>query len=80
MNDQPMTPDKLSCLGSVLVWFRDPCYDLFDLANTEEERNYLTAIQEVVTRTGAPNLALADYILRLEKRLLLIEQYVFCNP
>lgn len=71
---EEMDYSKLSEPDAVICWFRDPCYDLCELGNTEIERYYLQAIDEVARRTGSPNFWLADYIWRLEKRLNKIEQ------
>jgi hypothetical protein len=76
----PITPDKLSDMNLVSGWFRNPIWNLYKAGNSDEEIAYLKAIEEVATRTGAPNIHLADYILRLEERLNLIESYVFANP
>jgi hypothetical protein len=80
MNRFSITPDKLSDMNLVSGWFKDKCWNLYEIGNSDEEMVYLKAIQEVATRTGAPNIHLADYILRLEERLNLIESYVFANP
>jgi hypothetical protein len=71
-----MTSFKLSNPDAVYRWFNDPCFDLFDLAQSEAEREYLKKIQEIVERTGAPNIVLAQYILNLENRLEQIEKAV----
>ena len=76
----PITPDELSNMGSAHDWFKDQDWNLCETGNSDEEIAYLKAIQEVAIRTGAPNIYLADYILRLEERLNLIESYVFANP
>lgn len=71
---EEMNYERLSAPDAVDCWFRDPCYDLCELGKTEIERFYLEQIDEVATRTGATNFFLADYIWRLEKRLVRIEQ------
>lgn len=71
---EEMDYSKLSEPDAVICGFRDPCYDLCELGNSEIERYYLQAIDEVARRTGSPNFWLADYIWRLEKRLSKIEQ------
>lgn len=75
-----MSPNKLSEIDAVEIWFKDPCYDLSDLAASEEEKTYLNAIQKIVAKTGAPNIYLADYIFHLEERIRLIESYIFSKP
>lgn len=75
-----LTPDKLSEIDLVSDWFRNPVWRLYEAGDSDEEITYLSDIEEVATRTGAPNIYLADYILRLEERLNLIESYVFANP
>jgi hypothetical protein len=59
-----------------LCWFKDPCYDLYDLADSFIQEQYLARIQEVVYRTGATNFAMAEYILGLEMRLETIESKI----
>ena len=74
--------DKLSeaSLDALSGWFRARNYNLYEAGNSEEEMAYLKAIEEVAIRTGATNIQLADYILRLEERLNLIESYVLPSP
>ena len=74
----PIT-DNLSDINMVYAWFRDQSWNLYEAGNSEEEVAYLKAIEEVARRTGAPNIWMADYILRLEERLNRIESYVFAN-
>jgi len=71
---QEMDYSKLSNPDAVICWFRDPCYDLCELGDSEAERFYLNIIDEVFRRTGAPNLFMADYIWRLESRISRVEK------
>lgn len=71
---EEMDYSKLSRPDAVMCWFQDPCYDLCEHGNTEIEREYLQAIDEVARRTGSSNFWLADYIWKLEKRLSKIEK------
>ena len=75
-----MSPNKLSEINAVMLWFKDPCYELSELAANKEEEAYLEKIEKIVAKTGAPNIYLADYILQLEERISLIESYVFSKP
>jgi len=56
-------------IDAINCWLLDPCYDLSEHAGSPEEAEYLEEIQDCASRTGAPNFAMAKYLLFLESEI-----------
>lgn len=79
MNIEEMSYSKLSHPELVLSAWEDISVDLIDFGEYEIERQYLAAIDYVRVRTVAPNMWLADYIWRLERRISNLEQRLYVS-
>lgn len=65
---------ELSHPEAIRCWFGDPCYDLSLHGETQRERTYLDAIDKMSWRTGANNLALVQYLWKLETKINSVNQ------
>ena len=57
----------------VMAWLEDTSYDLDGLAGDAEEARHLRAFSACSLESGSPNLVNALYVLRLEKRVAVLE-------